>query len=351
MEFKLDRNILSEAVASLNNYTDKKSNDVTSNILIKIEDGIFKAYATDYEYGLNLEIVNVFDGVDGEFLINSANFLNTLKRLKNGEVHIKLIGNSISINQGKAKLKLEVADNKNFPLFDYDEDKMETLQLNSNEVVMGIKKCMFAVDSNNPKYELGCLLFDFDDTLKIVATDTRVLTIYDTKLNFDGKFQLLISKKSIVEIQKILNEKSTILFDNTNLIIKNENLLFYTKLVNGKFPQYQRVIPTDRNNVFNLNTGEFIDSIKTITALENIIKLSFDSDVLLLESFSEKNKSSIEMDCKGTGSIHVKASAINLINTVSNIEDKEFTIIVNSENLPITIDSDNYKVIAMPVVE
>lgn len=351
MEFKLDRNILSEAIASLNNYTDKKSNDVTSNILIKIEDGIFKAYATDYEYGLNLEIVNVFDGVDGEFLINSVNFLNTLKRLKNGEVHIKLIGNSISINQGKAKLKLEVADNKNFPLFDYDEDKMETLQLNSNEVVMGIKKCMFAVDSNNPKYELGCLLFDFDDTLKIVATDTRVLTIYDTKLNFDGKFQLLISKKSIVEIQKILNENSKILFDNTNLIIKNDNLLFYTKLVNGKYPAYQRVIPTDRLNVFNVNTNELMDSIKTITALEDIIKLNFSNDVLVLESYNEKNKSYIEMDYQGTGSIEVKANAINLINTVSNIDNKDFKMVLNGERMPILIDSDNYKVVVMPVVD
>ena len=82
MEFKIEKSILSESLTSLNNYVEKRDlKAATANIMVKIEDSLLTMYATDYEYGLKLEITNIFD-ID--FMMNrfgKTNF-NTNYKLK-----------------------------------------------------------------------------------------------------------------------------------------------------------------------------------------------------------------------------------------------------------------------------
>lgn len=354
MEFKIDKSLLSEAISSLNPYLEKKdAKSIASNIMVKVDNCVLNMYATDYEFGLSIDIVNVIDATDGNFLVNGTNFLNVIKRLKSGEVHISLVKDNITIKQGKTKLNLEVLPVDTYPTYKIDESNMKSIKLNDSEVINGIKKTLFSIDQNNPKYELQCTLFDFDDTLKIVTTDTRTLSMYDTKLKFDESLQLLIPKKSIVEIQKILDNKCTILFNNTYLVIRNKDLVFHTKLVNGKFPAYQRVIPTESKFTFNIPTSDIIDSIKLITALENTIKLTFKDNIIKLESDSDKNKSETEivLDDSVNEEVTIKANATNLINALLNVDSDKFTMSINSHNLPITLDSNSFKVINMPIVD
>lgn len=306
MEFKIEKSILSESLTSLNNYVEKRDLKAsTANIMVRIEDSLLTMYATDYEYGLRLEIVNIFDYTDGEFLVNSTNFLNTIKRLKSGEIHISLNGSNITIKQNKSKLNLEVLETETFPKFSINEDKMNKLEFYSNEVLKGIKDTLFSIDSNNPKFELQCMLFDFKQTgLNIVTTDTRTLSLYQSNIKIDKEIQLLVPKKAILEIQKLLNDKCSIFVDDTNMLIKTNDFTFHTKLINGKFPDYTRVIPNEYKYTFEVPTNEFIESLKLVTALETTVQIIFKNNAILIESATDKNKSETEITTE-IGRAHV----------------------------------------------
>lgn len=356
MEFKIEKTILSDAIASLNSYVEKKDlKSIVANILVKIDNCVLTMYATDYDFGLSLDIVNIQDSTDGEFLVNATNFLNIIKRLKAGEVHIILNGNSITIKQNKSKLNLEVLPTNDFPKYKLDESNMQTLDFKSSEIVKGIKNTLFSVDNNNPKYELQSMLFDFDKTLKIVSTDTRSLSVYDTKIEVDKQMQLLIPKKSIVEIQKLLLVDCTILFDNTNFIIKLKDILFHTKLINGKFPAYQRVIPERFNYEFEILTQTFIENIKLVTALEPIIKISFGPGLIKIESNPADGKNiavtEIENENINANDVFIKANSTQLLNALNNVESSVFKFMMNEHNLPMMLQDGSFKVINMPYVD
>ena len=354
MEFKIEKSILSESLTSLNNYVEKRDiKAATANIMVKIEDSLLTMYATDYEYGLKLEITNIFDYTDGEFLVNSGNFLNTIKRLKNGEIHISLKGSNVTIKQNKSKLNLEVLETETFPKFSINEDKMSKLEFNSNEVLKGIKDTLFSIDSNNPKFELQCMLFDFKQTgLNIVTTDTRTLSLYQSNIKIDKEIQLLVPRKAILEIQKLLNDKCSIFVDDTNMLIKTNDFTFHTKLINGKFPDYTRVIPNEYKYTFEVPTNEFIESLKLVTALETTVQITFKNNAILIESATDKNKSETEITTNyETEEVIFKANSINLINALNNVDNDTFELCINSSRLPIVINSDNYKVINMPIID
>ena len=244
-------------------------------------------------------------------------------------------------------------ETESFPKFSINEDKMSKLEFNLNEVLKGIKDTLFSIDSNNPKFELQCMLFDFKQIgLNIVTTDTRTLSIYQSDIKIDKEIQLLVPKKAILEIQKLLNDKCNILIDDTNMIIKTNDFTFHTKLINGKFPDYARVIPNEYKYTFEVPTKDFVESLKLVTALETTVQITLKDNAILIESATDKNKSETEIttDYK-TEEVIFKANSINLINALNNVNNDTFELCINSGRLPIVINSDNYKVINMPIID
>lgn len=354
MQFKIDKTIFQDALTKLNPFLEKKDiKSAVANYFVKVDNCILTLCATDYNFSLKLELTSIYDSLDGEFLANGNDLLTIIKRLKTGEIELTLKGDELSIKQGRSILKLQTLSIREYPNIDIKEDDMKAINIDGSVLYNAIKKTLFSVDSNNPKYELNAMLFDFNKTLKIVSTNTRALSVLDSKLEFEHETQILIPKAAIVEMQKIILNDCEILHNNTYLKVKSKDMVFTTKLINGRFPDYGRVVPQSYNYTFSIPTNELIDNIKLITALEDLVRITFNTDSILLESGEGKSISTSEIklvqECKSP--ISIKVSANQLLNALNSTDSELFNLCINEHNLPFSIVSGDLLVVNMPYVE
>jgi DNA polymerase III subunit beta len=182
MTFKIDKTMFQDALTRLNPFLEKKDvKSAVANYFVKVDNCILTLCATDYNFSLKLELTSAYDPSDGEFLVNGNDLLTIIKRLKSGEIELTLKGDELSIKQGRSTLKLQTLSTRDYPSIDIKEDDMKAINISGSVLYGAIKKTLFSVDSNNPKYELNAMLFDFNKSLKIVSTNTRALSIFDTK--------------------------------------------------------------------------------------------------------------------------------------------------------------------------
>jgi len=189
--------------------------------------------------------------------------------------------------------------------------------------------------------------------ISIVSTDTRRLALVEIENNSSEALSLIIPKKAIIEIQKLFFNEIEIFYDNTHLIIKSDQYTFFTKLINGKFPDFTRIIPKETEYNLNLPKAMMIDAIKQITTISNDLKITFENNTITFESLSEDNiesKTQISFNTPFDDAFVLAINSKYLLDFLSQINTNEFTMSLNESNLPFVVSSENFKTIIMPIV-
>jgi DNA polymerase-3 subunit beta len=221
-------------------------------------------------------------------------------------------------------------------------------------LIQNLKKISPAIDTNNPKFELnGALINIKNDSTDLVGTDTRRLAIATIPSSNSEELSLIVPKKAILEIQKLFLDQIDIFFDETNLIISNENYFFYTRLINGKFPDYQRIIPSTIKHTVTLPKKEMLDAIKMITTISQEIKMTLLSDVIIFNSLSADNveaKTELEVQTGLEDKFELSFNSRYILDFISQIDNHEFTIEFNEPSLPFIVKDNNFITIIMPIV-
>ena len=187
----------------------------------------------------------------------------------------------------------------------------------------------------------------------LVGTDTRRLAIASIPGIAGEALSLILPKKAIMEIQKLFLDEITISYDETTLIVTNRNYFFFTRLINGKFPDYQRIVPNSIKHQIKLPKKEMLEAIKMITTISHDIKISFRSDAILFNSLSSDNveaKTEIELETGLNEKFEVSLNSRYILDFLSQIENDTFEIGFNEPTLPFLVKDDNFLTIIMPIV-
>jgi DNA polymerase-3 subunit beta len=348
MHIKIKKQILENIINQLLAFVEKKDNtQITSHIFIKADKTlIFKA--TDKEIGLMIETENEIIS-KGEITINGKKFADIIKTLKNKEIEIKTENNKTIISQDNSIYKLSSFNTHEFPKFPPTENKTE-LKTNIKEFKEIIKKIYPVIDNNNPKYELNGALFDLKENSSFVSTDTRRLAVVFTKISTKEE-KIIIPKRSIAEIKRIIEDDMKIYFNDTYLILKNKNKLFFTKLINGNFPTYERIIPKELKYEIKLSTKEFLSHLKQISIISNEVKIIITKDKVKIESISDETLQA-KTEFKTDSNIEEFKFAVNskyIIDFLNTIESEQFILGLNEPNIPFVLKEDNFITIVMPL--
>ncbi|MEY3089965.1 MAG: hypothetical protein RL113_281, partial [Pseudomonadota bacterium] len=273
--------------------------------------------------------------------------------LKDDEITLELLDNTLTIKQKNSKFKLPTFDPSSYPSFPSKEDKPQ-ISLDSLSLIQNLKKISPAIDTNNPKYELnGALINIKSNGTDLVGTDTRRLAIALIPGENSETLSLIVPKKAILEIQKLFLDQIDIFFDETNLIISNGNYYFYTRLINGKFPDYQRIIPTSIKHQIRLPKKEMIDAIKMITTISQEIKMTLLADTIIFHSLSADNveaKTELEINTGLTDKFDISFNSRYLLDFISQTDSHDFSVEFNEPSLPFIVKDDNFMTIIMPIV-
>ena len=222
------------------------------------------------------------------------------------------------------------------------------------DFLQAIKKITPAIDINNPKYELNGALIDIkEDKINFVGTDTKRLAILTIEENFDDQISLIIPKRAISEIQKLFFEQMQIFYDENIFMIKSENFYFFTKLINGKYPDYERIIPKNINYTLKINTEEMIEYIRRISTISHEIKITFKNNAIVFESLNQDNieaKEELTYESNLPEIIYINANSRYLLDFLTKIDENKFTLGYNDAKLPFLLQSNNFKTIVMPII-
>ena len=354
MKIRAHKQVIESILINLQPFLEKKdASQITSHIYFETGEDLCIVRATDNEIGLQIVTREFEIDHPGSFTANGKKLLDIIRPLRDDEIVLELFDNAIMIKQQHSKFKLPVFDAEAFPAFPSIDDKPK-ISLDSMNLIRNLKKITPAIDTNNPKYELnGALINIKSDTTDLVGTDTRRLAVATIPNTSAQELALILPKKAILEIQKLFLDRIEIHYDETTLIITSDDYFFFTRLINGKFPDYERIIPKTLKYQIELPKKEMLEAIRMVTTIANDIKITFLSDAVLFNALSDDNveaKTEIELETGITDRFEISLNSRYLLDFLAQVDHDRFTIGLNDSTLPFLVRDENFITIIMPII-
>jgi DNA polymerase-3 subunit beta len=287
MRLFVDRVELEDVLTKAKSATEKKSAlPVLNNFKLLAEEDRLIIYATDLENFLVLNLPARVE-VPGETSANADKLTSVVKSLSSAEVYMELEEDKLIIKGGKSQFKLVCGDPSEFPEF---PEVVCKDAIPSGLLSKGISKVEYAISKEDTRYALqGMYVGSKEGRLHFVGSDGHRLALYMPEgVSFDE--ELLLSRKSLKVLEKLLKDtigSVEVGKDENFAHVKGENWSLSVRLLEGEYPDYMAVIPTDyRLNVL-LDRSEFERALKRLSAIASAsafpVKLSFSSEVILME--------------------------------------------------------------------
>jgi DNA polymerase III subunit beta len=354
MKITVSKSIIENILVYAQPFLEKKdTSQITSHVYLNVNDSKLTIKATDYEIGFEVSTDKINIISSGSITANGKKLLDIIRILKDGEINLEVKNEMLYISQAHSNFKLPTFSYNEFPEFPSYEGKAR-ISIESHSLIESLKKITPAIDTNNPKFELNGALIDIkQDSINFASTDTRRLAIVNIPNKSASELSIILPKKAIIEIQKLFFDNIELYYDDTNLIIHSEQYTFFTKLINGKFPEYSRIIPKEVSNTLVLPKAIMIDSIKQITTISSDVKITFLNNFITFESLSDDNieaKTEISYNTNFTEEFVIAINSKYLLDFLNTINSSEFSIGLNEGNLPFLLVDDNFKTVVMPIV-
>jgi DNA polymerase-3 subunit beta len=354
MKISISKSILENILIHAGPFLEKKdTSQITSHVYLNAQEGKLTLKATDYEIGFLVTTDTLTIEENGSITANGKKFLDIVRILKEGNINLEVKGDILHISQGHSNFKLPTFSYNEFPEFPSYEGKSR-ISIESHTLIESLKKITPAIDTNNPKFELNGALIDIkSDKINFASTDTRRLAVVTIESQNENELSIIIPRKAIVEIQKLFFDNIELYYDETNLIIHSQQYTFFTKLINGKFPEYSRIIPKETKYNLLLPKAVMIDAIKQITTISSDVKITFFGETITFESLSDDNieaKTEITFNTNFTEAFSIAINSKYLLDFLNAINSTEFTIGLNEGNLPFIIKDQNFLTVIMPIV-
>ncbi|RDU71395.1 DNA polymerase III subunit beta [Helicobacter brantae] len=354
MKITLSKYPLENILANFQSFLDKRDqSQITSHIFFQVQGNHLLLRATDFEMGIQSKIEISKVEQEGTGTVNGKKILDIIKQLKDGkEITFETNDDNLIIKQEKAKFKLPMFNADEFPSFpQYNQESK--INIPSSNFIEAIKKISPAVGVNNPKIELNGAHLDMKEyEINFVATDTRRLALVRLETQSISTLSIIIPKRALGEITKLFIDELSIYFNESQLIFETGNYAFFTKLTNGRFPDYERIIPKNINHTFTLSKSKFVESLRIINSISQDVKMTFDNGVINFESMSNENSEAntqCEAQIQVENPVMIAANSKSILDFLGQMDGENFEFCISEPNLPFMIKDKNFSTIVMPI--
>ena len=247
---------------------------ILGNILFKAIDGSLSLTATDLEIEM-ISQVNTESVPDFQTTIPARKLLDICKALPDScDISMSVEENKVTLVSGRSRFTLSTLPAKDFPGLD-DIDAQQNFTIPQNVLKSLIDKTSFAMAQQDVRYYLNGILVELSSGLiKLVATDGHRLALseykVDTGLATDK--QIIVPRKGVMELSRLLESSESpvkITLSQNHIKVETDSMSFTSKLIDGKFPDYNRVIPVDGNKIMTVDRESLKRSMSRISILSN----------------------------------------------------------------------------------
>ena len=359
MKFKIVRSDFFKTLSHLQGIVDKKNSlPILSNILIEAKVDKLTLSSTDMDISI-IETIDCNVLEDGSTTINSQILYDIVRKIDDNS-EIEIISNDgklLTLRADGSRFSLACLPKEDFPIIDQDNSG-NTIKINSKIIFKLIDKTKFAISNEETRYFLNGLYFNItkiqsNSVVTLVGTDGHRLSKFSHNIedSIDQVSGVIIPKKTIYELSKLLSEidRDVFISISSNKIIFNiNNIIFISKLIDGSFPDYERVIPKDNSNILKINREILLSAVDRVSTIANekspVIKFKLLQNVLNLNAINNENSTAsedLEINYNGD-EIEIGFNSKYIMDIVNNLEDEEISILLKDNTSPIiALESSN----------
>ena len=305
MKATIERATLLKALSHVQSVVERRNTiPILSNVLLEAsEDGGLRLMATDLDIQIN-ETVAAQVSQPGATTVSAHTLFDIARKLPEGsQVELNAAEGKMRVDAGRARFNLSTLPRDDFPVI-AEGDLPTKFELPSATLRQIIDKTRFAISTEETRYYLnGIFVHAADDVLKAAATDGHRLARVTVPLpdGASGMPDVIIPRKCVGELRKLLDEVD----GNVELSLSPTKIRFdlgaavlTSKLIDGTFPDYNRVIPTANDKLLKLDPKSFaagVDRVATIASEKTrAVKMALDRDKITLSVTSPENGTAAE---------------------------------------------------------
>ncbi|MCE2843095.1 MAG: DNA polymerase III subunit beta [Novosphingobium sp.] len=310
MKATIERATLLKCLSHVQSVVERRNTiPILSNVLIEAAaDGTVRVMATD----LDLQVVESLGAVSvespGAITVSAHLLFDIARKLPDGsQVSLETADNRMAVKAGRSRFSLPTLPRDDFPVI-VEGDLPTSFELPAATLAQLIDRTRFAISTEETRYYLnGIFLHVTDDELKAAATDGHRLARFTIKRpdGSEGMPDVIVPRKCVAELRKLLEEAldANVLIDlsasKIRFTLGGENgVVLTSKLIDGTFPDYSRVIPTGNDKLLRLDPKSFyegVDRVATIaTEKTRAVKMALDNDRVTLSVTSPDNGTASE---------------------------------------------------------
>jgi DNA polymerase III subunit beta len=369
MQFVVKRDSLLKSLNFVQGVVEKKNTlPILSNVLLQLKDKKLSIIATDLDIIFYDEITDVKIVNEGNTTTSAAILYDILRKIpSNSDLNFDLKSeNKLSLKSENSDFNLLCLPTDNFPTF-ADEFEGQEVALNNNRFLKLLNKTKISISNDDTRHYLNGIFLHLTESngrnfLTGVATDSHRLSSSSLEVTNASDFNsLILPRKTVFQLCSLLTESPDQLKMQTS-----ENKIKFTlgkmklisKVIDGKFPDYKKVVPTTNDKTLLISSKDFINSIERVASVsldrKEGVKLAINKDNVQL---------SVNSANSGEGNEKIKAEFSNenlnisfnskyLIDIASEVEDKNLKMNLKDSVSPVLIedasDKNSYYVI-MPM--
>lgn len=364
MKFNINRDALLPILQSVSGVVDRRQTlPILSNLLLNLEPGSLSITATDMEVELIIGLDLQMDQT-GELTLPARKLLDICRALpQESQLQFEVKNDRVLIKSEKSRFTLASLPAQEYPVIDIPEN-MIGFTLKQKELEKLLENTQFAMAQQDVRYYLNGLLIEISENkLRAVATDGHRLALDEININLsiDEPIQIIVPRKGITELTRLLQDDDSeieIQISTNHIRVKNENTCFTSKLIDGRFPDYQRVIPELSETPVFADREELRNSLTRASILSNEkyrgVRVIFDSNSLRALAHNpeqEEAEEELEVEYKGE-EIEIGFNVSYLLDTLSIIKSEKVKLSVldpNSSCLILPEDESNCQYVVMPM--
>jgi DNA polymerase-3 subunit beta len=338
---------------------------ILSNVLLEVDESSLKLTATDLESEISTTST-ISNFKSGGKTTAPARKLSDLCRLMPdlAEIHFFLDGDNLKIETESGKYNLSTLPSEDFPVFE-TEDTQSQINISSQNLKNLITKTSFAMGNQDWRHYLNGLYMMIDDkVITTVATDAHRLAMATSSLNEASSESTsgIVPRKSINEIGKLVGDESenvVIQLGQTSIAANVSGTTFVSKLIEGKFPDYEQVIPSGESSLLVVDRKNFSESLSRVSVLSSekykgVRIITKKNSLNISANNPEKEQGEENLPCEYQGEEIDIAFNVNYLQEVlSTIDSEKIEInFFGSEKSCLITDpnSENLKYVVMPLL-
>lgn len=339
----------------------KTTLDLLKGILLSAKDNQLTLTGYDLEIGIEThtqaEVIK-----NGEIVINARLFGDIIRKLPDSFVEIETdLDNNVYINCVNSRFKIKGDSAKEFPRLP-EVNKNDLYSIPQDLLKNMIKQTVFAISQDQTKPVLmGELLEIVDGNISLVAIDGYRLAVKSCTVNNIVKnTKVIIPGKTLNDVNSLLSseEEVKVGFDEKNAIFIIQDTKIITRLLEGDFIDYKKLLPREHNSKVKLNTKDLLNSIERASLLSqseknNLIKLSIRDNVMAITSNTDKGNVYEEVSLELEGDyLDIAFNSRYFLEGLKNIDSEEIFIEFTTNINPCIIkpaDGIKYTYLLLPV--